>query len=452
MASLPDGISLLMLFDPLSALAALAAIASLAVSILVLRALQDPRKAEQGDEQGEMLHRLGSLVERDQAARSGEAEIARGRMAEIERVLIGRVEQNRHDMSERLGTLTTTIAREQGESRLALATALREMSEQSAIRLNAIQASVNEQLHAAVEKQMQTSFQRVLEQFSAVQKAMGEVSAMTAQIGDLKRLFSNVKTRGGWGESQLRAILDDVLPTGAYESNCRLSTGSSEVVEFAVRMPVRGSGSGGGGGQARPLLAIDSKFPVESYERLLQAVEQVDPEAERAARRALETSLRLEARKIASKYIVPPATVEFAVLYLPTDGLYAEIARIPGLIDEVGRAQRVLVMGPSLIPALLRTIHLGYVTLALEEKTEIISQLLGATRQEMLKMDGVLEKLGRNASAMAGSIEEARRRTRVVARKLRGIEAPEPEIAAALLDLSNSAEDDANVPEPPHLA
>ena len=128
------------------------------------------------------------------------------------------------------------------------------------------------------------------------------------------------------------------------------------------------------------------------------------------------------------------------MLYLPTDGLYAEIARIPGLIDEIGRVQRVLVMGPSLIPALLRTIHLGYVTLALEEKTEIISQLLGATRQEMLKMDGVLEKLGRNASAMSSSIEEARRRTRVVARKLRGIEIPEAGAAAALLELSDPGE------------
>ncbi len=432
-----------MSIDPFAVIAAVAAIAALVFSILVLRALHDPASGEDAD----MLQRLSFLVERDQSVRAGEYEASRGRFAEIERILIGRVEQNRNDMSERLGTLTTTIAREQGESRLALATALREMSEQSAVRLAAIQASVNEQLHAAVEKQMQTSFQRVLEQFSAVQKAMGEVSAMTAQIGDLKRLFSNVKTRGGWGEAQLRAILDDVLPTGAYESNCRLTAGSSEVVEFAVRMPMRGASHA----QPRPLLAIDSKFPMESYERLLQAVEQVDPEAERAARRALESSLRLEARKIASKYIVPPVTVEFAVLYLPTDGLYAEVARIPGLIDEIGRVQRVMVMGPSLIPALLRTIHLGYVTLALEEKTEIISQLLGATRQEMLKMDGVLEKLGRNASAMSSSIDEARRRTRVVASKLRGIEVPEPAAAAALLDLSDTVADDAVPSLPPPL-
>jgi|GEM_PF-223547 len=409
--------------------AALGGAAATLLSFSALRALHEMLHPTAPRAEETLLRDLLDQIRRDHSVRAGEAEIARGRLAEIERVLIGRVEQNRHDMSERLGQLTTTIAREQGESRLALSNALREMAEQSTARLAAIQASVGEQLHQAVEKQMQTSFQRVLEQFGAVQKAMGEVSAMTAQIGDLKRLFSNVKTRGGWGEAQLRAILDDVLPTGAYETNIRLSEASGEVVEFAVHMPTRGRAG------SRPLLAIDAKFPVESYERLLAAVEGLDAEGERAARRGLEATLRLEARKIAGKYIVPPRTVEFAVLYLPTDGLYAEIARIPGLIDEIGRVQRVLIMGPSLIPALLRTIHLGYVTLALEEKTELISQLLGATRGEMIKMDAVLERLAKNAAAMSGSIEEARRRTRVVGRKLRGIEAPDTEVAAALLDL-----------------
>ena len=392
--------------DVLELLAAAAAVASLVVSLLVLRLLLLGSGRED-----QALHQLGRL-ERDMADRLGQVRLG---------------------MEERLGGLTTLIAREQGEARTAMSNALRQMAEQSAARLAAIQASVNEQLHAAVEKQMTTSFQRVLEQFAAVQKAMGEVSSMTAQIGDLKRLFSNVKTRGGWGEAQLRAILDDVLPAGAYETNQRLDPAGAEVVEFAVRMPMRGA--------AAPLLAIDSKFPTEAYERLLNAVDAVDAEAERAARRALESLVRMEARKIASKYILPPVTVEFAVLYLPTDGLYAEVARVPGLIDEIGRSCRVLVMGPSLIPALLRTIHLGYVTLALEEKTEAISHLLGATRQEMIRMDGVLERLGRNAGAMSNAIEEARRRTRVVARKLREVEAPDPAAAAALLELEEHGPD-----------
>ena len=392
--------------DVLELLGAAGAVASLVVSLLVLRLLL-----------------LGS----------GREDQALDQLSRLERDMADRLGQVRLGMEERLGGLTTLIAREQGEARTAMSNALRQMAEQSAARLAAIQASVNEQLHAAVEKQMSTSFQRVLEQFAAVQKAMGEVSSMTAQIGDLKRLFSNVKTRGGWGEAQLRAILDDVLPAGAYETNRRLNPASAEVGEFAVRMPVRGA--------AAPLLAIDSKFPTEAYERLLNAVDAVDAEAERAARRALEALVRGEARKIASKYILPPVTVEFAVLYLPTDGLYAEVARVPGLVDEIGRSCRVLVMGPSLIPALLRTVHLGYVTLALEEKTEAISHLLGATRQEMIRMDGVLERLGRNAGAMSNAIEEARRRTRVVARKLREVEAPDPAAAAALLELEEREPD-----------
>ncbi len=401
-----------MSLDVLQLLGAAGAVASLVVSLLVLRlVLLGSGREDQA------LHQLGRL-EREMADRLGQVRLG---------------------MEERLGGLTTMIAREQGEARTAMSNALRQMAEQSAARLAAIQSSVNEQLHAAVEKQMTRSFQRVLEQFAAVQKAMGEVSSMTAQIGDLKRLFSNVKTRGGWGEAQLRAILDDVLPAGAYETNRRLSQASAEVVEFAVRMPMRGG--------TAPLLAIDSKFPTEAYERLLNAVDAVDAEGERTARRALESLLRMEARKIASKYILPPVTVEFAVLYLPTDGLYAEVARVPGLIDEIGRTCRVLVMGPSLIPALLRTIHLGYVTLALEEKTEAISHLLGATRQEMLRMDGVLEKLGRNAGAMSNAIEEARRRTRVVARKLREVEAPDPAAAAALLDLEQPGLEDQGAEE-----
>ncbi len=389
-----------MSLDVLQLLGAAGAVASLVVSLLVLR--------------------LVLLA-------SGREDLALHHLARLEREMADRLGQVRLGMEERLGGLTTVIAREQGEARTAMANALRQMGEQSAARLAAIQSSVNEQLHAAVEKQMTRSFQRVLEQFAAVQKAMGEVSSMTAQIGDLKRLFSNVKTRGGWGEAQLRAILDDVLPAGSYETNRRLNPANADVVEFAVRMPMRGA--------AAPLLAIDSKFPTEAYERLLNAVDAVDAEGERAARRALEALVRMEARKIASKYILPPVTVEFAVLYLPTDGLYAEVARVPGLIDGIGRTCRVLVMGPSLIPALLRTIHLGYVTLALEEKTEAISHLLGATRQEMIRMDGVLEKLGRNAGAMSNAIEEARRRTRVVARKLREVEAPGPAGAMALPDL-----------------
>ena len=239
-------------------------------------------------------------------------------------------------------------------------------------------------------------------------------------------------TRGVWGETQLRALLDDHLPHGGYETNRKLRPDGDEMVEFAVVMPVKGD--------TRPVLAIDAKFPLEDYERLVQAAEAGDAEGERLARRGLEQRMRAEARKIASKYINPPVTVEFAVLYLPTDGLYVEVARVPGLIEELGRVHRVLVVGPSLCPALLRTIQLGFMTLALEQKAGQIHELLGATRGEMARMDEVLSKLSKQANVLGSTIEAARTRTRVVQRKLRTVDALDAAQADALLDLGDVAE------------
>jgi len=389
----------------------LVAVVALAVTVFLWSRLS--RRGTDRD----LLSRIYVLLERDAAERGSESEFHRNALIETERALSSRLEQQRSDMSDRLAGLSHRLGQELAETRLAQGQMLRDMMRENAEQLAQIRASVSEQLHVTVEKQMQTSFQRVVEQFSAMQKAIGEVSAVTAQIGDLKRLFGNVKTRGGWGEAQLRAILDDILPAESYDSNYRIGDGG-EVVEFALRMPVRSA--------MPPRLAIDSKFPTEAYERLIDAVDRADQAAERIARRALDNAVRLEARKIAEKYIHPPLTVEFAVLYLPTDGLYMEVARIPGLIDEVGRVHRVIIMGPSLIPALLRTVHLGYVTLALEERTDAIARLLGLTRQEMLRMDGVLEKLSRGAGAMSNTIDEARRRTRVLGRKLRGLDGQGP--------------------------
>ncbi|MDE2007430.1 MAG: DNA recombination protein RmuC [Rhodospirillales bacterium] len=335
-------------------------------------------------------------------------------------------------------TEQTRRATEQAEAARGLLDAkLRELREGNEAKLAEIQKTVNEQLHAAVEKQMTESFARVVDQFTAVQKAMGEFTVLSNQMGDIKRLFSNVKTRGGWGETQVRAMLDDILPAGAYETNVKLRADSNDAVEFAVRMPGRAG--------ERPLLPIDAKFPVEDYERLLTATEEGDAEGERAAARRLEQAVRLQAKKIAEKYIHPPETVEFAVMYLPTDGLFAEVARQPGLIDAIGRENRVVVLGPSLFPALLRTIHLGFVTLALEQKADQVRLLLGATVGEMRKMDQVLERLAKNAGTMTNTIEDARRRTRAVTRKLRGVEAMEAEAAEQLLELDapESGEEDA---------
>jgi DNA recombination protein RmuC len=407
---------------------ALAVMAAIVALLVVLR-------------QGRELQHLRLLTEQAREGTRTEGETTRAHLRAQATEEVERLMRLSGTLDTSLEKVRTVLTGGQGELRLALASQiveqfnttremleskLKELREGNEGKLAEIQKSVNEQLHAAVEKQMNESFNRVIDQFTAVQKAMGDVQAVTAQIGDIKRLFSNVRTRGGWGETQVRAMLDDILPAGEYEMNCKVHPDSNDVVEFAVKMPVRG--------ESRPLLAIDAKFPVEDYERLLTASEAGDTDAERSATRMLERRMRDEARKIATKYINPPVTVEFAVLYLPTDALYAEVARIAGLIDEIGRECRVLIMGPSLFPALLRTIHLGFITLALEQKADQIGKLLGATKQEMQRMDVVLARLAKQAGGFTNTIESARRRTRAVSRVLRSVEAVEGTTTDRLLE------------------
>lgn len=329
--------------------------------------------------------------------------------------------------AEGLAKLQEAQAAENARGRDLLDAKLKELREGNEARLAEIQKTVNEQLQSAVEKQMTESFARVSDQFTQVLKAMTDVQAVTTQIVDIKRLFSNVKTRGGWGEAQVRALLDDILPAGSYETNKKLSEDSGELVEFAIRMPNEGGRD--------VFLAVDAKFPTEDWDRLVIASDAGDTDAEKAARRALELRVRNEAAKIASKYIRPPLTVEFAVLYLPTEGLYAEIARIPGAIEDIGRAHRVLVLGPSLLPAMLRTIQMGHVTIALGEKADMVRELLGATKAEMGKMDEVLVRLRKQVSAVGNTIDAAQVRTRAVARKLRGVDAVDGSRAAVLLEI-----------------
>jgi len=393
----------------------LAAVAAGVALILLLICVMLALRILGAVQSGRGMQRLRLLAEQILAAQRGDSEGLRTHLSSL-----------RLSMERRSAELAAAIARDQAEARVLLESKLRDMAERNASHLADIHRSVNETLHEAVEKQMQTSFARVIEQFAAIQQALGDVQAVAAQVGDLRRVFASPRHRGAWGETQLRALLDDVLPDG-YVANARLRDSSAEVVEFAVRMPMRGG--------PPLLLAIDCKFPLSDYERLMDAADAADATAERAARRALEATLRLEARRIAGKYIVPPATVEFAIMYLPSDSLYAEAARIPGLIEELGRAQRIMVMGPSLLPALLRTIQLGAVTLALEQKAAAIVQLLGATKQEMLTMDAVLERLAKNAGAMANTIEDARRRTRVVRSRLGGIAELDPVQAAEILEI-----------------
>lgn len=333
----------------------------------------------------------------------------------LRRAVTQGIADTRIAFAEGMGKLQETLAAENTRARDLLDAKLRELRESNEQRLAEIQKTVNEQLQSAVEKQMNESFARVIDQFTAVQKAMTDVQAVTSQIGDIKRIFSNVKTRGGWAEAQVKALLDDILSPGSYETNMRLDETTQEAVEFAIAMPVKGG--------ERCYMAVDAKFPTEDYERLLTCAETGDAEGEARARTALQRRIRDEAAKIAAKYIRPPKTVEFAVLYLPTEGLYAEVARVDGLLEELNRNHRILVLGPSLLPAMLRTIQLGYVTLSLGQKADVVREMLGATKAEMAKWDDVLGKIRNQVNTVGRTIDAAQVRTRAVARRLRSVEA-----------------------------
>jgi DNA recombination protein RmuC len=385
------------------------------------------------------LGRLHRLAEHALAAQRGETDLLRETLGATERALAAAIAAASADAMGRamegIDRSTRAIGVTTERMRIEIEARLRELRLGNEAKLAEIQRSVNEQLHAAVERQMTASFARVADQFTALQRAMGDVAAVTAQIVDVKRLFTNVGTRGGWGETQVRVVLDDILPPGSYDTNWRPSAESAEMVEFALIMPQRGG--------VAPRLPIDAKFPVADYERLAEAVRVGDAEAERLARRGLERAVREQAQAIQSKYIRPPATVAFAVMYLPTDGLYAEIARMPGLIDDLGRVNHVLVMGPTLLPALLRTIQLGHVTLAIERRADEIRVLLGATRTEMARMDEVLERLARQAGQFTSTIDRARVRTRAVDRRLRDVAAMDGQLAGELLGTQGYDEGDA---------
>ncbi len=334
----------------------------------------------------------------------------------------------REAVGERLGELADKLGEEQERLRVRVEGKLEEIRAGNEAKLEQMRRTVDEQLQTALEKRVGESFQRVADQFAQVQQAIGQVQSVAGEIGNIRRLFANVKARGGWGEAQLRQVLDDVLPPGAYEANLRLGD-AGEVVEFALRMPLRDSDT--------PVwLPIDAKFPTEDYDRLAVAIEAGDRPAEIEARRGLERAIREQAKRIA-RYVRPPRTVDHAVMYLPTEGLFAEAARLPGLLEGVRREHGVHVVGPALLPALLQMIRLGHLTLALERKAGTIGETLSAVKAEWGLLGGALDQLARKAEEMSSSIQRTQVRTRAVGRALRGVDVMEFERAEAVLGLTD---------------
>jgi DNA recombination protein RmuC len=307
---------------------------------------------------------------------------------------------------------------------------LREIQTANARELQEMRVTVDEKLQGTLTQRLGESFALVTERLEQVHKGLGEMQTLANGVGDLKKVLSNVKARGGWGEVQLETLLEQMLSPEQYERNAVTKELSRESVEFAVKFP--------GNGDAPVLLPLDAKFPVEDYQQLVDAHDRGDAEAVDAAGRRLDTAVRNAAKTIREKYINPPVTTDFAIMFLPTEGLYAEVLRRPGLAEQIQRECGVLIAGPTTLTAILSSLQMGFRTLAIEKRSSEVWRLLEAVKTEFSKFGGVIDKVNRNLETARNQMDALATRTRVVSRKLRDVgELPEAD-AKLLLKLGPS--------------
>ena len=289
---------------------------------------------------------------------------------------------------------------------------LEKLTESTAANLEQIRLTVDEKLQSTLERRLGESFQQVSLRLEQVHRGLGEMQTLAGGVGDLKRILSNVKNRGIWGEMQLGVLLRDLLAPEQFAENVAVKQGSAERVEFALKLP--------GSKDETVWLPIDAKFPQEDFQRLLEAREQADTAAADIALKQLERRLKSEARDIQNKYLCPPQTTDFAIMYLPIEGLFAEAVNLPGLLDELQRTYRVCVAGPTTLAALLNSLQMGFKTLAIEKRTSEVWRTIAAVKQDFVTFSLLLEKTKKKLQEASGHIDAAARRSRVINKRLDG--------------------------------
>jgi len=278
-----------------------------------------------------------------------------------------------------------------------------------------MRATVDEKLHTTLERRLGESFKHVSERLELVHKGLGEMQSLASGVGDLKKVLMNVKTRGTWGEIQLGTLLDQILTPEQYVKNVVTKLGGTERVEFAIRIPSKDQDG------EFVLLPLDAKFPLDVYQRLVDASELAQKDVVEDAGKELESRIKMEARRIKEKYVDPPRTTDFAILFLPTEGLYAEVTRRAGLVEALQREFRVTVMGPTTVAAFLNSLQMGFRTLAIERRSSEVWALLGAVKTEFGRFGEMLEKTQKKLQEASNTIEDASKRSRAIERKLRDV-------------------------------
>ena len=358
----------------------------------------------------------------------------RGQLAAMQQQQDDALRRFGQTLAEQLRLFSETQARRQAEVQQAIEARLTALQQGNEAKLEQMRATVDEKLHATLEQRLGESFKQVAERLEQVHRGLGEMQTLARDVGSLNRVLTNVKTRGVFGEMQLAGLLEQVFTLEQYAANVATVPGSNERVEFAIRLP-------GQRADGVPLwLPIDAKFPREDYERLLDAQERADPVAAEQAAKAIETRLRLEARQIHDKYIAPPHTTDFGILFLPTEGLYAEALRRPGLFEALQREHKVMLAGPTTLLATLSSLQMGFRTLALEKRSSEVWEVLGAVKTEFGKFGEVLAKAKKKLTEAGDTLDGAAVRTRAMQRKLKAVEAlPDAQVAQLLPGLAAEA-------------
>jgi DNA recombination protein RmuC len=345
----------------------------------------------------------------------GQEKIERSLLSQL--MEISNLQQNQLDnYAKQIMLLTQSNESRLDKMRETVEVSISRLQEDNSKKLDQMRATVDEKLHATLEQRLGESFKLVSERLEMVHKGLGEMQSLASGVGDLKKVLSNVKTRGTWGEIQLGNILEQVLSPEQYEKNVAVKKNSSERVEFAVKLPGRSDDD------ECVWLPIDAKFPQEDYQRLLEALEQANPQAAEEAGKALEMRIKSCAKDIRDKYIDPPNSTDFAILFLPIESLYAEVLRRPGLCEALQLQFRVVVAGPSTLVALLNSLQMGFRTLAIEKRSSEVWGLLGAVKTEFAKFTDILDKTQKKLQEAGNTIESAARKSRNIQRKLKNVQ------------------------------
>jgi len=358
-------------------------------------------------------------------------------LRETSRQLNEAVQQRLTDMGSKVSELVGANERGQESLRKSVEEKLTQLNENNTRKLEEVRVTVDEKLHSTLEKRLTDSFGLVTEQLGSVQRGLGEMKDLANGVGDLKRVLTNIRSRGGYGEVQLEMLLEQMLSPEQYLKNVNVRPSTQETVEFAIKFPGQANGES-------VLLPIDAKFPQEAWERLEDAQVRGDQDGVKQAAEKLETVVRSAAKDISTKYIEPPLTTNFAVMFLPTEGLFAEVVRRAGLVDELQTKYRVTIAGPTTFAALLTSFQMGFRTLAIQKKGSEVWKILGATKLEFEKFGVLMDRVDNNIGTVQNTLRDVGTRTRAITRQLRDVERADVPLEGPgeLLGLTESAEDE----------